>query len=87
MELKFEKPHKEKVAITNDLSFNTPMDFIFARSRYANGLATQLELLDAELVLLRAEVSFAQEKRTRAVSLVALERAVGVLGDGAPDPD
>ena len=58
-----------------------------ARSRYANGLGTQLELLDAELVLLRAEVSFAQEKRTRAAALVALERAVGVLGDSAPVPD
>ena len=58
-----------------------------ARSRYANGLGTQLELLDAELMLLRAEVSFAQEKRTRATALVVLERAVGVLGDSIPDSD
>ncbi len=54
-----------------------------ARSRYANGLGTQLELLDAELVLLRAEVAFAQERRGRAAALVGLEMAVGVVGEAA----
>ncbi len=52
-----------------------------AKSRYGNGLGTQLEVLDAQLVLLRAELDFAVEKRERAVSMVELERAVGVLGE------
>ncbi len=49
-----------------------------ARSRYGNGFGTQLELLDAQLVLTRSRSGFVQAQRDRAVSLVMLERAVGL---------
>lgn len=59
-----------------------------AKSRYANGVGTQLELLDAELVLLQADTDYAQGRRNRAAALVALEQAVGVLGEPLnPDAD
>ena len=54
---------------------------VIAESRYSSGLGTQLEVLDAQLILLRTELDFAREKRERAVSMVELERAVGVLGE------
>ena len=59
-----------------------------AQSRYTNGVGTQLELLDAELVLLGSDTEFAQQKRNRAVALVALEQASGVLGESLePEPE
>ena len=50
-------------------------------SRYAAGVGTQLEVLDAQLVLVEAEVSLATARRDRALSGVELERATGVLGE------
>jgi len=49
-----------------------------ARSRYGNGFGTQLEVLDAQLVLTRSRSEFVRAQRDRAVSLVMLERAVGL---------
>jgi outer membrane protein len=49
-----------------------------ARSRYGNGFGTQLEVMDAQLILSRSKSEFARAKRDRAVSLVMLERAVGM---------
>ena len=50
-------------------------------SRYWTGLGTQLEILDAQVVLAEAETALATARRDRARALVALERAVGVLGE------
>ena len=52
-----------------------------AQSRYEAGAGTQLEILDAQLVLVRAESDLALAQRDRAVAIVELERAVGVLGE------
>ena len=49
-----------------------------ARSRYGNGFGTQLEVLDAQLILSRSRIEFARAQRDRAVVLVMLERAVGL---------
>jgi outer membrane protein len=49
-----------------------------ARSRYGNGFSTQLEVLDAQLLLTRSRSNFARAQRDRAVSLVMLEKAVGL---------
>jgi outer membrane protein len=48
-----------------------------ARSRYGNGVGTQLEVLDAQLVLSRSKSNLVRAERDRAVSIVMLERAVG----------
>jgi len=52
-----------------------------ARSRYRSGLGTQLEILDAQVVLAQAETEFATARRDRARRLVEVELAVGVLGE------
>jgi outer membrane protein TolC len=52
-----------------------------AEAQYSEGLATQLEVADAQLSLLRAETEFARAKRDRAVAIVQLEQAVGLLGE------
>jgi len=52
-----------------------------AQSRYESGAGTQLEILDAQLVLVQAESDLAMARRDRALSVVELERAVGVLGE------
>jgi outer membrane protein len=56
-----------------------------AEARYRNGAGTQLEVLDAQLSLLQARTEEARARRDRAVALVSLEQAVGVLGETAAD--
>lgn len=51
------------------------------QSRYQAGAGTQLEILDAQLLLVQAESSLAVAQRDRALAMVELERAVGVLGE------
>ncbi|MDA0746072.1 MAG: TolC family protein [bacterium] len=53
-----------------------------AESRYANGVGTQLEVLDAQLVLQQMEFQYVRGQHNRAMALVNLEMAVGVLGEG-----
>jgi outer membrane protein len=50
-----------------------------AQSRYANGLGTQLELLDAQLMIRQSEADLATAEHDKAVSVVKLEQAVGLL--------
>lgn len=50
-----------------------------AQSRYINGLGTQLELLDAQLVISQSEADLATAEHDRAVALVRLEQATGML--------
>lgn len=48
-----------------------------ARVRYANGLATQLEVTDARLLLQQAQVNEAQAMRDYLMSVAQIERALG----------
>ena len=52
-----------------------------AQSRYEAGAGTQLEILDAQLLLVQAESDLAVARRDRATAIVELERAVGILGE------
>ena len=52
-----------------------------AESRYENGVGTQLEVIDGQLTLRRAEAELARAKRDFAVALVHLERGAGILGE------
>lgn len=52
-----------------------------AESRYENGVGTQLEVIDGQLTLRRAEAELARVKRDFAVALVHLERGAGILGE------
>ncbi|MCC7261887.1 MAG: TolC family protein [Candidatus Latescibacteria bacterium] len=52
-----------------------------AEARYASGVGTQLEILDAHLLLLQAQTNQLAARRDQALALVRLERAVGVLGE------
>jgi outer membrane protein TolC len=52
-----------------------------AESRYAGGAGTQLQILDAQLALVQARTAFATAQRDRALSLMHLELAVGVLSE------
>ena len=51
-----------------------------AESRYRSGAGTQLEVLNAQLVLVQSRTGIALAKRDRAQSLILLELAVGTLG-------
>lgn len=50
-----------------------------AESRFKTGAGTQLEVLNAQLALVESRTGLALARRDRAMSLVLLERAVGVL--------
>ncbi len=52
-----------------------------AESRYESGVGTQLEVIDGQLTLQRAEAELARAKRDFAVALVHLERSAGILGE------
>jgi outer membrane protein len=52
-----------------------------AGSRYARGFGTQLEIIDAQFLQTRAQTELAQARRDRAVALIQLETAVGIIGE------
>lgn len=52
-----------------------------AESRYENGVGTQIEVIDGQLTLQRAEAELARTKRDLAVALVHLELSAGTLGE------
>ena len=52
-----------------------------AESRYENGVGTQIEVIDGQLTLQRAEAELARAKRDLAVALVQLELSAGILGE------
>ena len=52
-----------------------------AESRYENGVGTQIEVIDGQLTLQRAEAELARAKRDLAVALVHLELSAGILGE------
>ena len=78
------------------LTYRETVDRLDARSRateltaeglraagvqYSEGLATQLDVMVAQLSLLSAETEWARAKRDRAVAIVQLEQSVGLLGE------
>ena len=52
-----------------------------AEARYKAGQGAQLEILDAQLVLLQVRTGYAQVRLDRSMAALALEQAVGVLGE------
>ncbi len=52
-----------------------------AQSRYRNGAGTQLEVLDAHVVLVDSRTGLALARRERALSLMMLESSVGILAN------
>jgi len=72
---------RERLAAQQGIVGQAETGLQVADSRYAGGLGTQLEILDAQLTLLEAQTQYAHARRDRALALVRLERAVGVLGE------
>jgi len=56
------------------------------RERYGNGLATALEQADAAVEQFEAESELVRQRYTRALSRLALARAIGLWPDGASEP-
>ncbi len=52
-----------------------------AEVRYASGVGTQLENLDAQLALVEARTQSAVVRRDKALALMRLEQTVGILGE------
>ncbi len=52
-----------------------------AESRYASGVGTQLENMDAQLALVEARTQSAVARRDKALALMRLEQTVGILGE------
>ena len=50
-----------------------------AYSRYSTGAGTQLEILDAQLLLVRSQTNLALARRDRAIGLLELDRSLGLL--------
>ena len=57
-----------------------------ARSRYRNGVANYIEVLDAERNLFEAEQALISARRTELENLVTLYIALGGGLDGTPEP-
>ena len=57
-----------------------------ARTRYLGGLATYLEVLDAQQQLFPAELDLARTRRDEWLALVALYRALGGGWAQSPEP-
>jgi outer membrane protein TolC len=57
-----------------------------AQSRYVAGAGTQLEVLDAQLMLRQSETDLATAEHDRAVALVRLEQAAGFLAAPSSKP-
>lgn len=52
-----------------------------AETRYNNGIGTQLEVIDGQLTVQRAETELVQAKRDVAIAIVRLEHSMGILGE------
>jgi outer membrane protein len=52
-----------------------------AETRYSNGIGTQLEIIDGQLTVQRAETELVQAKRDVAIAIVRLEHSMGILGE------
>ena len=50
-----------------------------SRSRFSTGAGTQLEILDAQLLLVRTQTNLALARRDRAIGFLELDRSLGLL--------
>ena len=71
----------ERIAANRNAVRQAEKGLQIAESRYASGVGTQLEMLDAQLALVQSQTEKATARRDRALALMRLERAVGVLGE------
>lgn len=73
---------KERMEAQGEVVGQAEKGLQVAESRYASGVGTQLEILDAQLSLVQVRTELVTARRDRALALVVLERSVGVLGEG-----
>jgi outer membrane protein TolC len=71
----------ERIAANRNAVRQAEKGLQIAESRYASGVGTQLEMLDAQLALVQSQTENSTARRDRALALMRLERAVGVLGE------
>ena len=71
----------ERIAANRDAVHQAEKGLDIAESRYGRGVGTQLEILDAQLALMQSQTENATARRDRALALMRLERAVGILGE------
>ena len=71
----------ERLAANRDAVLHAEKGLQVAESRYGRGVGTQLEILGAQLALVQSQTENAIARRDRALALMYLERAVGVLGE------
>ncbi len=74
-----------RIAAQQDAVAQAEKGLDIAESRFKTGAGTQLEVLNAQLALVESRTGLALARRDRAMSLVLLERAVGVLSAPAPN--
>lgn len=76
----FEEALAQKKAQEQTLQF-AQKGLKIAETRYSNGIGTQLEVIDGQLTLQRAQAGLAQAKHDVAVAIVNLEHSLGILGE------
>ena len=71
----------ERIEANRDAVLQAQKSLQIAESRYVSGAGTQLEILDAQLALVQTRTENAMARRDRGLSLMRLERSVGILGE------
>ena len=71
----------ERIEAHRDAVLQAEKGLEVAELRYASGVGTQLENLDAQLALVEVRTQSAVARRDKALALMRLEQTVGVLGE------
>ena len=71
----------ERIEAHRDAVLQAEKGLEVAELRYASGVGTQLENLDAQLALVEARTQRAVARRDKALALMRLEQTVGILGE------
>ena len=71
----------ERIEANREAVVQSEKGLQIAESRYASGAGTQLEILEAQLVLVQTHTENATARRDRGLALMRLERSVGILGE------
>lgn len=71
----------ERIGAHRDAVLQAEKGLEVAELRYASGVGTQLENMDAQLALVEARTQSAVARRDKALALMRLEQTVGVLGE------
>ena len=72
---------RERIEAHRDAVLQAEKGLEVAELRYASGVSTQLENLDAQLALVEARTQRAVARRDKALALMRLEQTVGILGE------